>query len=1024
MMDIEEGNCWQKALDGASRRKAFCFLCTAACLVVWLISSCTTHAVELVSVPDLRVTPPVGGGGDSYSAFVTPDGRYVLFGSTANNLVATSNGTAYSVPRPQKVNAFLRDRAQQTTVLASVDPTGSRSGDEDSIPTGVSTNGRYALFEGSADNLIVGAPGAPANTQIFMRDMLNGVTALVTVGTNSTCADGVSSDSVMTPDGRYVAFSSLAGNLVVNDTNSIGDVFVRDLQTGVTVLASVGAQPATSSLQFSYGKSKSDSPVMTPDGRYVAFFSTASGLVPNVSTVGDIYVRDLVGNVTFCVSSNAHRFFSSASICYDQKISDDGQVVTFQASKMTSPTNAIIFRHHLQTGLDDIISNAPAPLAYQDAQVLDMTPDGRFVIYLGVTNSANAVYIWDGQTGTNSLVSVTTNGLAPTSGICDSPKVDSTGRYVSFFSTIAGLVTNTISSGSQDLYWRDLQAGITKLVDAGTNGTSVSRTFLDDYSMSANGAYVVFDSPDADLVTNDSNQSWDVFLRNLTADSTELISAHASSLISQTAGMGGLNQSVNISADGRYAVFCSTSRGLVPDYTNLYYGIFGRDLANQTNFLISVDTNGLGNANGISWQPVISGDGQHVAFTSQANNLVAQDTNGATDVFIRNIQTGVTTLVSANANNNGSLGGASSSPAISFDGHYVLYFNSPSNIVLRDCILGTNYSLTTNGSCAAITQDGHYAAFFGKVNGLYGLYVWDSLAAQTIYTNVTTSVSKISISTNGQWLAYISGSSLGMTDRLANSNRTVSAGAFGSRAGLRFSGDGRFLVYATAAANAASDTNQTQDVYVYDWQNATNLLVSQSFYFPQAPMGNSDCPDISADGRFIVYESAAADIAPSDNNSFKDIFLYDQQAGMTTLLSASDSGQGTANSQSLAPLFTGNGQTVAFQSWASDLVQGDFNQGEDAFIVQIDSTNSISGSTNPPPVFAGELIYLPASGQGNPSLTWPVIPGAGYTVQFKDNLTDPAWQTVNGSIVIVGGQAAITDLAPNPTNRFYRIVAY
>jgi hypothetical protein len=53
-----------------------------------------------------------------------------------------------------------------------------------------------------------------------------------------------------------------------------------------------------------------------------------------------------------------------------------------------------------------------------------------------------------------------------------------------------------------------------------------------------------------------------------------------------------------------------------------------------------------------------------------------------------------------------------------------------------------------------------------------------------------------------------------------------------------------------------------------------------------------------------------------------------------------------------------------------------------------------------------------------------VIPGAGYTVQFKDNLTDPNWQTVNGNVVIVGGQAAITDLAPNPTNRFYRIVAY
>src|SRR5579862_146000 len=93
------------------------------CLVVWLLSCCTTHSAQLVSVPDPQVPPSPGGGGDSYMAFVTPDGRYVLFGSTADNLTASTFGGPYLLPHPQKINVFLRDRNMGTTAMVSVDPT-------------------------------------------------------------------------------------------------------------------------------------------------------------------------------------------------------------------------------------------------------------------------------------------------------------------------------------------------------------------------------------------------------------------------------------------------------------------------------------------------------------------------------------------------------------------------------------------------------------------------------------------------------------------------------------------------------------------------------------------------------------------------------------------------------------------------------------------------------------------------------------------------------------------------------------
>jgi dipeptidyl aminopeptidase/acylaminoacyl peptidase len=288
----------------------------------------------------------------------------------------------------------------------------------------------------------------------------------------------------------------------------------------------------------------------------------------------------------------------------------------------------------------------------------------------------------------------------------------------------------------------------------------------------------------------------------------------------------------------------------------------------------------------------------------------------------------------------------------------------------------------------------------------------------------------MAVSTNGQWLAFIltsgSSTSLKVVDRLTRSNITVSAGAFGTRPNPRFSGDGRYLVYATAASNSAPDFNLTRDVYVFDVQTRNNALVSRSYLTGNAPTGNSESPDISADGRYIIYQSDAPDIVPSDDNHMKDIFLFDQQSWSTMLLSAGMYGVGTANFASQVPRFTGDGQTVAFQSWASDLASGDFNQGSDLFLLKI--INPI-GSTNPPPVFAGEIILAPGSigsgpDQSAPQLTWPATPGFGYQVQYKTNLTDETWLPVNGNVVIENGQGYVKDLAPDADHRFYRIVGF
>jgi hypothetical protein len=140
------------------------------------------------------------------------------------------------------------------------------------------------------------------------------------------------------------------------------------------------------------------------------------------------------------------------------------------------------------------------------------------------------------------------------------------------------------------------------------------------------------------------------------------------------------------------------------------------------------------------------------------------------------------------------------------------------------------------------------------------------------------------------------------------------------------------------------------------------------------------------------------------------------------LLSASYLGDYAGDYESLAPAFTGAGQTVVFQSFASDLTTNDFNVGG-AFVLQLASTNAVSGSTNATPFYVGQIIYVPGSAQsdGGPTLTWTATAGNSYQVLYKDNLTDPVWQPLNGSVTIVGSAGQAVDFVPPPDHRFYLI---
>ena len=227
-------------------------------------------------------------------------------------------------------------------------------------------------------------------------------------------------------------------------------------------------------------------------------------------------------------------------------------------------------------------------------------------------------------------------------------------------------------------------------------------------------------------------------------------------------------------------------------------------------------------------------------------------------------------------------------------------------------------------------------------------------------------------------------------------------------------------------ANAPGVTNGCQNVYLYDSQIGSNQLVSARWYSPNGADGNSGYPGISADGRYVVYESTANDLVPTAPTGFKQVYLFDRVTGATTLLSYSPQDAGSGNFISEAPVLTGSGDTVVFQSFASDLATNDFNVGGDLFVVQLSATNAVPGSTNSSLPCINQLIYAPGSSGApgsNPTLSWSATSGATYQVWFKDNLTDPVWQPLNGSITIQGNQGQAVDFSPNPVHRFYTILA-
>jgi hypothetical protein len=1038
------------------------------------ILGASADTIRTVSQFDSSYAPSATAGGNSSAAVFTPDGRYAAFASTAKNLRLTKNRADLKAQFWPCFNVFLHDRMKGRTTLVSVDAGGTGGADADSIPTGISSNGRFVLFESFASNLVSDVTSGKGD--IYVRDMVNQRTFLVSANTNGAGGNAVSRDSVITPDGRYVAFSSLASDLVPNDKNGIFDVFIRDTVAVTTELVSVGATgPPTSGLSAG-----SRVPSMTPDGRYVLFYSTSAKLVPGVPANGQLFMRDTLADATTWVSSGAQGLFQKASpansnsVSFNGVISDDGNFVAYEACSQgfPYPPYGFILRYDVRTGSTDVVNtNAyvdPFLLGENEAS-LDMTPDGRFIAYVGNAGHfsglpylnitfTNAVFLWDAQSGSNTLVSVNfTNGVTP-GAESGSPAISTNGQYVAFVSSDTNLTRN-ILTGAYHLYRRDMLAGATQLVDTDTNDAGAGVMPDTAPVISADGSLVAYQSDSGNIAADDRNHDFDLFIRNFTRQRTELVSARDAALPSTAPdGLSGLSV-YSVNANGRYVAFASDADDVAINDTNGFWDVFVRDQRESTNILVSIATNGF-SGNGPSLEPSITADGRYVAFSSYASNLVAGDNNKSQDVFLRDLQGGATTLVSVGTNGVSFGDGNSSQPTISVDGRYVLFHSLAHNLApgtligtglenlfVRDLHSNVTYYLGAVASSpfsAAMTPDGRYVAFIGIQTYFqasfrnFQVLVWSTSTASLIYTNPATSSVGVSISPDGQKIARW-WTNLTVTDLSSHTNWTVATGAFGLNGGMQFSAEGNLLVYAVKPAVGTNYSSATYNVHLFDFQIGSDTLISHAYNSNDAALGSSDSPAISPnevvgirhgrepkpdprkpkpgrrehDGeqsevhRFIVYRSSATNLVAGVTNGLLNLFVYDTATGENSLLTQNHLQNGPANASSRTPVFTGNGEAVIFQSWASDLTSlGDFNADGDLFDY----------------AFPYLDIGPPVSELEGPVLTWHAVPGQTYRVQYLDDISVGTWQNLSGRLNITGNQASLSNTPPVSSQRFYRLV--
>lgn len=926
----------------------------------------TLPSILRMSLSSIGEEEPIGGDWNAYSDEVgatSADGRYVVFWGWFGVGLESDN---------DEPDVFLKDIQTGALTRASSNIDGNEANFYSSRGA-ITRDGRFVVFESGADNLVPGDTNEVSD--IFLKDTQTGEVTLVSTNTEGEQANSSSLYSAISPDGRYVAFRSLADNLVTGDTNG-QDIFLKDLMSGMItrVNTDIYGNEANSGDDGAY------LPSVSGGGRYVMFQSWASNLVDNdTNDAPDIFRKDPETGEIIRVNTDIYGNEAELGSARGD-ISEDGRYVVFtsEANNLTvgKDTNGVsdVFRKDTLTGEIFRVStdssggeaNGSSSINYLGGSVI--TADNRYVVFASVatnlvsgdTNDYSDVFVKDLMTGETARVNTTSYG-GETDRHSSFAVISRDGSYVAFTSTATNLVVGDNNDrgdafrAENPLYVPDTDGdGIRDDLDPDDDNDGTPDE-VDNCQLIDNPGQADYDGdglgdacdPDDDNDGLPDTLETELGTDPLDADSDDdgfsdgqevslgmaPLSADAAlpSILRISASMTG-DQGIGdssvpaVSANGRYVVFQSDARNLVTADNNYVSDVLMKDM--ETGQITRLSTTWAGwESNGGSFAPVIDAVGRYVAFDSLATNLVFNDDNHTNDVFLKDTQTGNITRLSTNSSDVEEGNGSSVYPTIDASGGYVAFHSNATNLVsddindvvdifLKDTVTGTTKRLSTDGTggeangrstAPAISDDGQYVVF-------------SSYADDLVPSDTNTTMDIFVKATESQTISHVSTDSAGDPGNNQSMNSAIS-------------GDGRYVVFDSLSTNLVlDDNNSNTDVFLKDTSTGVTTRLSTNIGDNEAH-GSSTEPTISADGRYVVFESGASDLVPDDLNGMKDIFLKDVQMGQIVRLSVNSNG-GESDADSSHATISRNGRYIVFESEASNLVSGDPEGYIDVFRVE------------------------------------------------------------------------------------------
>ena len=781
--------------------------------------------------------------------------------------VAFSASTASAATLPEGTTAIL---SGDSTLFAPFPAPVSTSETRDST---VSQDGRYVAFQSQADGLYDGDDDRVSN--VYVKDRVTGAVILASraSGAQGEPAHAFSYTPSISDNGSRVAFTS-ESSLDPADTNTHTDVYVRDLTTGTTYLASRAGNLGA------VGNGPSSYPVVSETGEYVAFESEAGNLDP--SATGNrtrVYRRQIGGaNATTVVSRRAAVNGNQPVSGRLPSISDDGSRIAF----MSEPNEAV----------------DPAD-----------------------TNTFADVYVRDLTAGSTLLASRKDGAGAVGNGTSRAPSIAGNGSAVAFESTANQFDNTNESDTSPDIYRRSLTTGTTALVSitaGGAKGLISTRPSISD-----SGDVVAFVSSATVLDPDDSNPARDAYVKNLATNEIQVASrvGGATGKVANASAAA-----VAVSGDGTKVGIGMDSGSIASDLDPRHGVVVLRDLtAPQHTDSVSrpQGSDSFVSAGGYAFGGALSDDGRFAAFVSGAPALGLPDGVDSA-VFVRDRVTGEVTLASrADGVSGAPLRLSGEPPAISADGRRVAFTaesGADRGVWVRDLPAGRTF--------LASRADGPDGA---PANAEARLPALDADGSRVVFSSSATNLGDGD--TDALPDIHVRDLETGRT--ILVSRGTGGEKGDGESGVPDISADGARVAFVTYSKNLGDgDTDVQPDVHLRDLAAETTTLVSAN---PDGTKSNGPVYRLSLDasGTRVAFDATAGNLA-GGNASFSQVYVRDLAAGTLVLASRADGAEGELGTgQSFGPVISPDGGYVAFGSQAPNLSPGTPEKVSEAYVRDI-----------------------------------------------------------------------------------------